>query len=187
MPGSESSCRFASYHADEIDRHQAGAKRILQGNTMRANRLLLIALSAMSTLAWTPFPAMAQITGEATQQGAQQNDKMTQAALQVALLVDQNKAGDVWDGASDVLKQREQRDAFVKQVTGDRKFLGALISRNVAKVSFVKSDGTKIPLGTYANGAFATRFANAAQTVRELVSFHLDSDQVWRVCGYTLR
>jgi len=35
--------------------------------------------------------------------------------------------------------------------------------------------------------AFATRFANEKAVVRELVSFHLDNDHVWRVSGYTLR
>jgi hypothetical protein len=154
---------------------------------MLAKRLMLITLSAASLLAWTPFSALAQTTGEVAQQGVQQSEKMAQAALQVALLVEQNKTDEVWSGASDVLKQRETRDAFVKQITSDRKSLGALVSRGVAKVTFVQSDGTKIPQGTYANAAFATRFASAAQAVRELVSFHLDGDHVWRVCGYTLR
>jgi hypothetical protein len=38
----------------------------------------------------------------------------------------------------------------------------------------------------YANIAFASRFPNAKQVIRELVSFHLDDDHVWRVSGYTL-
>jgi uncharacterized protein DUF4019 len=34
---------------------------------------------------------------------------------------------------------------------------------------------------------YATKFANAPQPVRELVSFHLDNDKTWRVSGYSLR
>ena len=33
----------------------------------------------------------------------------------------------------------------------------------------------------------ATRFANSAEPVRELISFRLDEDRVWRVSGYSLR
>ena len=154
---------------------------------MLVKRLLLIALTATSTLAWTPFSAFAQTNGAVSQQDVQQNKNMAQAALQVVLLVDQNKADEVWDGASSVAKERETRDAFVSQITRDRQALGALISRSMATVSYLQSDGGKVPPGTYANAAFATRFANTAQAVRELVSFHLDSDHVWRVCGYTVR
>jgi hypothetical protein len=44
-----------------------------------------------------------------------------------------------------------------------------------------------MPVGRYANIAFASKFANAKQPARELVSFHLESDKTWRVAGYTLR
>ena len=44
-----------------------------------------------------------------------------------------------------------------------------------------------MPAGNYINVVFATRFANAAEPVRELVSFHLDEDKTWRVSGYSVR
>ena len=44
-----------------------------------------------------------------------------------------------------------------------------------------------MPAGNYFNVVFATGFANAAEPVRELVSFHLDEDKTWRVSGYSVR
>jgi len=102
-------------------------------------------------------------------------------------MVDKGQEGQVWDGASSITKQLISRDAFVKGVSTDRHTVGTLITRTPANLSFSESDGKKLPPGVFANVAFATRFANEKQPVRELVSFHLDGDKVWRVTGYTLR
>jgi hypothetical protein len=154
---------------------------------MLAKKILSVALLTMAAFVWMPRFAMAQAGQEPSSQDAQQNQKMAQAALQVALLVDHQKIGEVWDGASPIAKQLVTRDAFVRQITADRQTVGALVSRSVASVTYRQSDGKQLPSGIYANVAFATRFANTQQTVRELVSFHLDGDRVWRVSGYTLR
>ncbi len=34
---------------------------------------------------------------------------------------------------------------------------------------------------------FATQFGSQAKPIRELVSFHLDSDKKWRLSGYAVR
>ena len=47
--------------------------------------------------------------------------------------------------------------------------------------------GQQVPEGLYINVRSATTFASNAQPVRELVSFRLDEDRVWRVSGYSLR
>ena len=47
--------------------------------------------------------------------------------------------------------------------------------------------GQQVPQGLYINVRSATKFANHAEPVRELVSFRLDEDRVWRVSGYSLR
>ena len=154
---------------------------------MLAKKILSVALLTMAAFVWMPRFAMAQAGQEPSSQDAQQNQKMAQAALQVALLVDHQKIGEVWDGASPIAKQLVTRDAFVRQITADRQTVGALVSRSVASVTYRQSDGKQLPSGIYANVAFATRFANTQQTVRELVSFLLDGDRVWRVSGYTLR
>src|SRR3546814_14692441 len=47
--------------------------------------------------------------------------------------------------------------------------------------------GAQVPEGFYLNVAVPTTFAESEQPVRELVSFRLDEDKVWRVSGYSLR
>lgn len=128
-----------------------------------------------------------QLTTEQQAQAAKQNQQMVQAALQVTQLIDQNKIGDVWDGASDVAKKIVSRDAFVKQISADRKTLGAVQTRTARAVSRTQSKGGSTPAGLYINVVFATQFGNTRQLVRELVSFHLDADRTWRVSGYTVR
>ncbi|GFZ87688.1 DUF4019 domain-containing protein [Dyella caseinilytica] len=155
---------------------------------MFRKHLLLTALFVL------PFAAYAQSSAQATPAAQQptpaqqrQNQQMEQAALQVAQLVDQDKVGQIWDGASNVTKQIVSRDTFVQGVDTDRKTVGAPQARSLALLTYSQSDGRKLPPGLFANVAFATRFANEKQPVRELISFHLDNDHVWRVTGYSLR
>ena len=121
------------------------------------------------------------------EQVARQNQQILQAALQVTRLIDQNKTGDVWDGASDVAKKASSKDAFVKQISADRKVLGVVKLRTAKAVNHTQSKGSSIPAGLYASVVFSTQFANEHQPVRELVSFHFDADRTWRVSGYTVR
>ncbi|MCC4605416.1 DUF4019 domain-containing protein [Xanthomonas campestris] len=121
-------------------------------------------------------------------QVAKQDVEMTQAALRVAQMVDTNKAAAIWDGASRVAKSAVKRDAFVAQLGGERARLGAVVGRGQSSVTRVKyGPGAQVPEGLYVNVSFPTRFANAQQPVRELVSFRLDEDKTWRVAGYSLR
>lgn len=129
----------------------------------------------------------------ATGPAQQDEPQLVKVATQIAQMIDQDKAGEVWDNASDVAKTRVPRDAFIKQVAADRIAAGPLQLRQLGGVSSFISDGAATagvpatPAGTYINIAFATHFGTHPQPVRELVSFHLDSDQNWRVTGYTLR
>ena len=59
--------------------------------------------------------------------------------------------------------------------------------KQVAVTRSAYAAGGQVPAGNYINVVYATRFANAPQPVRELVSFHLDEDKTWRVSGYSLR
>ena len=156
----------------------------------------LLAVSAVALAQPQAAPAQAKpqapaaapaLTPEQQAQIQQQNAQFVQAATQIAQLVDQGKAGDVWDNASTVAKQVVKRDAFAQSVNADRKAVGAVVSRNVASITRSESNGSPAPAGFYVNVAFATQFANEKQPVRELVSFHLDNDKLWRVSGYTLR
>ena len=119
---------------------------------------------------------------------AKQDADMTAAATQVRTLIDGNRAGEVWDGASAVMKRSVSRDDFVRQLGVDRQRLGAVQSRGPAVVSRAQFPaGAQVPQGLYISVATPTRFAGNQQPVRELVSFRLDEDRVWRVSGYSVR
>jgi len=118
---------------------------------------------------------------------AKQNAEMTQAALKVVQMVDANQLAQLWEGASVVAKRAVPRETFVAQITAARKRLGAVNGRGQATVTRVRHNaGASVPEGLYVNVSFPTRFANAPQPVRELVSFRLDEDKIWRLSGYSL-
>ncbi|MER3547132.1 MAG: hypothetical protein C4338_05820 [Rhodanobacteraceae bacterium] len=132
--------------------------------------------------------AAPQLTPEQKAALIKQNQQMATNAQAVAQLIDQGKISDVWDQASPVAKQAVTKDAFVSGVTAQRKQVGSLVSRKLAGVTRTVSKGDqKLPAGYYINVIFASQFSNAKQPVRELVSYHYDSDKVWRLSGYTLR
>ncbi len=133
-------------------------------------------------------PQAEQLTPEQRAALERQNVQMAQAAQQVMQLVDANRIGEIWDGASAAMKRTVTRDEFVKQVTIDRNRLGAVSSRaNPAISRSMFKAGAQVPEGLYINIATPTKFANQPQPVRELVSFRLDEDRQWRVSGYSLR
>lgn len=156
--------------------------------------LLAAALFAVCTLAVAqqpaqqPAPAQPELTEEQRAQLAQQAADMTQAALQVMQLVDNNRTGEIWDGASPVMKQIVPKEEFIRQITSDRTQLGAVTGRANPVVTRTQgAEGGEVPAGLYINISSTTTFANQPQPIRELVSFRLDEDSVWRVSGYTLR
>lgn len=129
-----------------------------------------------------------QLTPEQQQLLAQQDAEMARAAQQVVQMIDANRTGEVWDLSTEVVKRLVPRDSFVQQVGADRARLGAPAGRGQPVVSRTQfRDGGDVPAGLYINIAFPARFANSPEPVRELVSFRLDEDQVWRVSGYSLR
>ncbi|MCI2261732.1 DUF4019 domain-containing protein [Xanthomonas indica] len=116
---------------------------------------------------------------------AKQDAQMAQAGLRAAQLVDAGRTGELWDGASAVAKKAVTRAVFVREIDAARARLGALLGRGVASVARVQyAAGSQVPPGTYVNISFPSRFANAPQPVRELVSLRLDEDKTWRLVGY---
>jgi hypothetical protein len=161
-----------------------------------ASLLLSLTVPAFAQQATKPARAPAQnaqttqqqLTPEQQAQVARQNAEMSQAAAQVVQLVDQNKTAEVWAGASPVAKGATTLDEFVKQIALDRQKLGAISERKqLAVTRAAYAAGAAVPAGNYVNVVYATKFANSSQPMRELVSFHLDNDQIWRVSGYSLR
>ena len=133
-------------------------------------------------------PARPSLTPQQQAQVQKQDQEMAAAGLKVATLVDTGRAAEAWKGASEVARKSVTEQAFVAQLDGDRKRLGALLSRGQPVVTRVKyKAGATVPEGLYINVSFPTRFANSAQPVRELVSFRFDEDRIWRLAGYSVR
>jgi Protein of unknown function (DUF4019) len=150
--------------------------------------ILFVALLSTALTAYAQSPTSATpVAPSATLEQQHQDQQMERAALQVAQMVDQNEIAQVWDGASSVTKQIISRDSFVRGVDTDRQIVGLPVARSLALLTYSQSDGRRLPPGLFANVAFATHFANEQQPVRELISFHLDNDHIWRVTGYSLR
>ena len=158
---------------------------------------LLFALAGVASAQQTAQPARPpaqapqaaqQLTPAQQALVARQDAEMAKAAAWVVQNVDKNNAAEVWRGASGVAKSVVTEQAFVAQITQDRQNLGAVQQRQQMSISrSVYPAGGQIPAGNYVNVAYATKFADAAQPVRELVSFHLDDDKTWRVSGYSVR
>lgn len=128
------------------------------------------------------------VTAQQREALARQDAEMAGFARQVAELVDAGRAGEVWDGASEVTRKLVSRNDFTRGLAGDRDRLGTLVSRGQPSVTRIQyAANAAVPQGLYLNVNFPTRFARTGQPVRELVSFRLDDDRVWRVSGYSVR
>jgi hypothetical protein len=133
-------------------------------------------------------PAAQQLTPEQRAAIQKQDQVLVKYAESIVAMIDNGQSGQVWDQASDVAKKTVSRDQFTKATEADRAKVGKMTSRKVEGVTRALSNGKeKLPEGLYVNVNFATKFSNEAKPVRELVSFHLDSDKKWRLSGYTLR
>lgn len=135
-----------------------------------------------------PAPAQAPMSRQERARLAAQDAEIIAAARKVMALVDSGRTDQVWEGASPTIKRLVPRGEFVDQIASDRVRLGAVLSRGSAVVGRERYPaGGRVPQGEYLNVATPTRFAGQAQPVRELVSFRLDEDRVWRVSGYSVR
>ncbi len=159
---------------------------------------VLLAYPALPAAAWQAAPAVARLPARAAEPAplsrqerarlAVQDAEITAAARQVMALVDAGRIDEVWEGASPAMKRIVPRGEFVQELRLDRRRLGAVVSRGTPVVGRERyAAGGRVPQGEYRNVAMPTRFAGAAQPVRELVSFRLDEDRVWRVSGYSVR
>lgn len=131
-------------------------------------------------------PAAHQLTPQQREAIRKQNQVLVKYAESIVAMIDNGQTGQVWDQASDVAKHAVQRDQFVKTVQDERARLGKMTARQFANINRQVSRGGKLPNGTYVNVNFATRFASHAGPMLEKVSFHHDSDDKWRLSGYTL-
>lgn len=115
--------------------------------------------------------------------------ELVRGGLQAIRMIDDAKIGELWDGATSAARKRVTRSDFVSQVAKARAPLGAPQQRTwVAVNRQVIANSDPELAGHYINIEYETRFANNANTTaRELVTFYLGSDSVWRFSGYVLR
>ena len=142
-------------------------------------RIAKILLTAACLSGWFGFAAAQDV----------EPSDMVRGGLQAIQMVDQAKAGDLWDGAAAGARKRAPRADFINQVTKARAPLGAAQQRTWVTINRqVLNDADADLAGQYVSVEYETRFANKPTTmVRELVSFHLDRDGTWRFSGYALR
>jgi hypothetical protein len=172
--------------------------------------LLLLSLLPLTALAQapapaTPAPAPARpapaspaaakpatagapaLTAAQQAQVQKQDAEMGAAALKAAQLVDANRAGELWDGASAVARRAVPKAAFVSQLTTERTRLGALAGRGQPTITRVGTAQVPRCRKGCTSTSVSRPVSPTAQPVRELVSFRFDEDQVWRLAGYSLR
>lgn len=128
----------------------------------------------------------------AMQAGAQQDPNpadMLGGAGQVLQLIDQSRLAEVWSGAAPGARKRVSAKDFETQVARARAPLGAAQRRSWVLISRQLMNDPDAELsGQYLSVEFETLFAaRASAPVRELVSFQLGRDGVWRFSGYSIR
>ena len=126
----------------------------------------------------------------AQQQAAldKQDQDIAQAALNIVRMIDQGKTSEVWDDASPVAKRIISHDDFQRRIASDRALLGTPGMRMPLGVKHLRYDGSgNLPAGAYINVSFDTQFSKHNRSALEMVTLILDSDNIWRFAGYTVR
>lgn len=140
----------------------------------------MIRLLLATTLFWSWLSPAAAQEVEASD--------MVRGGMLAIQMIDQGKAGELWDGATPATRKRVTRADFTGQVARSRAPIGAPQMRTwVAVNRQVVADPDSETAGQYVSVEYETRFTNKPGTARELVSFHLDTDRVWRFSGYVLK
>src|SRR5690242_3306962 len=116
---------------------------------------------AQNTPATAAKPAQQKLSPQQQQAIIKFRQSMAANAQAIAQLIDQGKAGDVWDQASNVAKQAVSRKDFVSGISKQRDNAGKLVSRRLAAVTHSLSKGDqKLPAGDYINVVFASQFSS---------------------------
>lgn len=171
-----------------------GRSRVLrfQGNHQMKRLFLLLLMPAITcaglAYAQTPAAAQPQAQRAPAAPGSQSPDpsRMYATAIAVVRAVDAGQAAELWNSSSTVTRNSVKREAFVSAVTKARTPLGAVSARDWIAVSRQAGGQNGLPAGNYLSVEFVTIFSGNRRA-RELVSFRLDEDGVWRFTGYTLR
>jgi hypothetical protein len=120
-------------------------------------------------------------------QGAPDPTQFTQLAMRVTEMVDNGQAVAVWDSSSPVMKSVTKRDQFASITSQRRQAHGAIRNRVWEAViqQTLPQAVQGIPAGRYLTVIFLGTNAQG-RGVKEQISFVYDSDNNWRVVGYTI-
>jgi hypothetical protein len=147
---------------------------------------LLLAGMSDSQARGAPSAPAAAAAQPAQRVAAVEPNALRDAGLRIAQAIEGQQAGQLWDSASGATKKAVTRDAFVAGVGKARNPLGQAQGREWVGVSRRRSSGGKAPPGEYANAEFLVALAGN-RVAREMVSFRLDEDGIWRFAGYVIQ
>jgi len=115
----------------------------------------------------------------------EKENESIEAAEKWLALVDEGKYGESWETAAAYFKSLITKEKWEQMLTGVRKPLGKLVSRELKSKTYKKSlPGA--PDGDYVIIQFTTSFENKKSAI-ETVTPMLDKDGKWRVSGYYIK
>lgn len=140
--------------------------------------VLLLGLGLALQLA-TARPALAQT--------AYPPGNFLQAATVISEAIDRYEVSVVWDASSSIMKTKIPKDQFMASVAQKRSLLGSIQHRDWMAIMRVPlaSEENGLPAGQYMSIRFATR-GTTGQVMQEVISFRLESNNQWKLVGYTL-
>ncbi|MDQ0086119.1 hypothetical protein J2W35_006500 [Variovorax boronicumulans] len=113
--------------------------------------------------------------------------QLAAVGAEVVAQVDSGRLGDLWNAASPVTRQTVPKAQFIEGLAEARKPLGAPSSRMWMMLARQQVGTEKgVMGGQYMSIEYQTSFAKGV-IKRELVSFRLDEDKIWRFSGYLVR
>jgi len=93
---------------------------------------------------------------------------IAEAATAIVRMIDQKKAGEVWDGSSAVVKKIISREDFANKVTRDQAALGTPGMRMPLGVKHLQFDGTgNMPAGSFMSWASIPSSTRASVVARK--------------------
>ena len=113
------------------------------------------------------------------------DERAIQAAQSWLVLCDAYDAEKSWEEASSIFKGAVDEQKWEKILHSSRKPLGELVTRKQISAE-TKKTMPGVPDGLYAIIRYSSQFTNKKETI-ETVTVFMDTDTVWRSCGYFLK
>jgi len=147
---------------------------------------LLLATGAVVAQQPSPNRPSAPQAAARPDPGAIEPNAIRDAGMRVVMAIDAGQTANLWDESSTITKKSVTREAFTAGIANSRQPFGRIGNRNWFSVRRQSADGNGLPPGLYASTEFLAEVAGKPP-IRELVSFRLDEDGVWRFSGYAVQ